>query len=133
MLSLGSHSAAQSHPCGDLMLKENLRDNPAAIAKYLTEIFEKNELGGILEAVKFALQARRMSRRSPSQTGGCGAMASIKLSMAGRTPSLAGFYRDCSKGYGCPNTGETTASKRGRPPRPKLGRPLSSSRARKTV
>src|ERR1035438_4181571 len=51
---------------GGLMSKENLRDNPTAIAKYLTEIFDKNDFGGILDAIKFALQEQNVKALAES-------------------------------------------------------------------
>jgi DNA-binding phage protein len=42
------------------MPKESLRDNPPAIASYLTEMFEKNDLVGILDGIKFVVQSQNV-------------------------------------------------------------------------
>ena len=127
MLSLGSHSAAQSVPVGDLMLKENLRDNPAAIAKYLTEIFEKNELGGILEAIKFALQAQNV--KALAESTGLRRDGLYKTFDGRKDPQLSRILR-LFEGMDVRILVKPLPASE-RPPRPKLGRPLSSSRARK--
>ena len=41
---------------------QKLRDNPIAIAEYLTEAFEKSELSGILDAIKSVMQAQNVKQ-----------------------------------------------------------------------
>src|SRR5260370_6552880 len=40
---------------------KKLRGNPIVIAKYLTEAFEKNDLCGILDAIRFVMQAQNVT------------------------------------------------------------------------
>ena len=47
-------------PIGGHMPKNDLLDNPSAIADYLTEIFEKNDLDGILKALKAVMRAQNV-------------------------------------------------------------------------
>jgi probable addiction module antidote protein len=42
------------------MSKEKLRANPQAISEYLTEIFDKNDLHGILEAITKVMRAQNV-------------------------------------------------------------------------
>ena len=60
MLCPGRYSRCQNvlHEVG--MSKENLRDNPKAIASYLTDIFDKNDLKGILKALAVVMRAQNV-------------------------------------------------------------------------
>jgi probable addiction module antidote protein len=45
-------------------LDNNYRDNPLAISQYLTEAFDKNDLGSILDAFKCVMQAQNVKALS---------------------------------------------------------------------
>jgi probable addiction module antidote protein len=107
---------------------KNYRDNPPAIAAYLTEAFEKSDLGGILDAIKSVMQAQNVKQLA----------------------EITGMRRDgLYKTFGS-NKRDPQLSRvlslfdgldirivikplpaREKPPRPKLGRPLSSSKKRR--
>src|SRR5258706_286458 len=62
-LSTIRHSGRQtSSPGREMLDPQKLRDNPIAIAEYLTEAFEKSELSGILDAIKSVMQAQNVKQ-----------------------------------------------------------------------
>jgi probable addiction module antidote protein len=101
------------------------RDNPHAIAKYLTEAFEKNDLDGIRDAIKSIMKAQNVKALSEAigirrdglykTFGGTGGL---------RDPRLSRLLR-LFEGLEVRITIEALpAQKRQKwPPRPKLGRP----------
>jgi probable addiction module antidote protein len=107
---------------------KQFRDNPKAIAKYLNAAFEKSDLNGILDVIKIVMQAQNvkqlaeitgMRRDGLYKTFG----SNKKDPQLSRVLSLfAGLdVRLVVKAL----------PKREKPPRPKLGRPLSSSKRRR--
>jgi probable addiction module antidote protein len=105
------------------------RDNPAAIAEYLTEAFEKNDLDGILNAIKFVMKAQNVKALSEAigirrdglykTFGGTGGL---------KDPQLSRLLR-LFEGLNVRIVVKPLPVRQ-RPSRPKLGRPLSSSKRR---
>jgi probable addiction module antidote protein len=107
------------------MSNESLRDNPQAISKYLTEIFEENDLHKILEAITIVMRAQN-----------------VKALAADTGMRRDGLYKTFSGSKKDPQLSRVLnlfdgldvrivikpLPRRERPIRPKLGRPLSSSK-----
>jgi probable addiction module antidote protein len=108
------------------MPKDNLRDNPAAIADYLTEIFEKNDLEGILEALKVVMRAQNVLALAES-TGM--RRDGLYKSFDGTKDTQLSRVLLLFKGLGVRIEVRALPAQE-RPPRPKLGRPLSMSSRR---
>ena len=51
-------------PTATKMEPDKFRDNPAAIAAYLTEAFEKNDLGAALKAIRSMMRAQNVTELS---------------------------------------------------------------------
>jgi probable addiction module antidote protein len=106
------------------------RDNPAAIAEYLTEAFEKNDLDGILDAIKSVMKAQNV--KALSEAIGIRRDGLYKT-FAGtdglRDPQLSRLLR-LFEGLNVRIVVKPSPV-RERLPRPKLGRPLSSSKRRR--
>jgi probable addiction module antidote protein len=108
----------------------HFRDNPAAIAEYLTEAFEKNDLDGILDAIKSVMKAQNVKALSEAigirrdglykTFGGTGGL---------RDPQLSRLLR-LFEGLQVQITIKPLPAQN-RPPRPKLGRPRSSPTRRR--
>jgi probable addiction module antidote protein len=113
-------------PIGGGMPKDNLLDNPSAIADYLTEIFEKNDLEGILKALKVVMRAQNVLALAEStgmrRDGLYKSFNGTKDTQLSRVLLLFG-------GLGV-RIEVRALPAQVRPPRPKLGRPLSSSSRR---
>ena len=113
-------------PVGVGMPKDNLRDNPAAIADYLTEIFEKNDLEGILEALNMVMRAQNVLALADS-TGM--RRDGLYKSFNGTKDTQLSRVLLLFEGLGVRIEVRALPAQE-RPPRPKLGRPLSSSSRR---
>jgi probable addiction module antidote protein len=109
------------------MSKENLRDNPAAIAEYLTEIFDKNDLGSILAAIKFAMQAQNV--KALAESTGMRRDGLYKTFDGKKNPQLSRILR-LFEGLDVRILVKPLPASE-RPPRRKLGRPVSSSKRRR--
>jgi probable addiction module antidote protein len=109
------------------MLKEKLRDNPAAIAAYLTEIFEENDLGSILDAIKFTMQAQNV--KALAESTGMRRDGLYKTFDGRKNPQLSRILR-LFEGLDV-RIAVKALPARERPPRPKLGRPVSSPKGRR--
>jgi probable addiction module antidote protein len=108
------------------MLKENLRDNPSAIADYLTEIFEENDFESILDALKLVMRAQNVLALADSigmRRDG------LYKTFNGRKDAQLSRVLGLFEGLGV-RIEVRALPARERAPRPKLGRPLSSSRRR---
>jgi probable addiction module antidote protein len=107
----------------------HFRDNPAAIAEYLTEAFEKNDLDGILDAIKSVMKAQNV--KALSEAIGIRRDGLYKT-FAGtdglRDPQLSRLLK-LFEGLNVRIVVKPSPVRQ-RPPRPKLGRPLSSSKRR---
>jgi probable addiction module antidote protein len=107
----------------------HFRDNPAAIAQYLTEAFEKNDLDGILNAIKFVMKAQNV--KALSEAIGIrrdGLYKTFGGTGGHRDPQLSRLLR-LFEGLNVRIVVKPSPVRQ-RPPRPKLGRPLSSSKRR---
>jgi probable addiction module antidote protein len=108
------------------MPKDNLLDNPPAIADYLTEIFGKNDLEGILEALKVVMRAQNVLALAESigmrRDGLYKSFNGTKDTQLSRVLLLF-------EGLGV-RIEVRALPAQVRSPRPKLGRPLSSSSRR---
>jgi probable addiction module antidote protein len=105
------------------MLKDNLLDNPPAIADYLTEIFGKNDLEGILEALKVVMRAQNVLALAES-TGL--RRDGLYKSFNGTKDTQLSRVLLLFEGLGVRIEVRALPAQE-RPPRPKLGRPPSSS------
>jgi probable addiction module antidote protein len=108
------------------MPKDNLLDNPPAIADYLTEIFGKNDLEGILEALKVVMRAQNVLALAES-TGM--RRDGLYKSFNGTKDTQLSRVLLLFEGLGVRIEVRALPAQE-RPPRPKLGRPLSSSSRR---
>jgi probable addiction module antidote protein len=108
------------------MLEDNLRDDPTAIAHYLTEMFEKNELEGILEALKVVMRAQNVLALAES-TGM--RRDGLYKSFNGTKDTQISRLLTLFQGLGV-RIEVRALPPQTRPPRPKLGRPPSSSSRR---
>ena len=109
------------------MSKQNLRDNPGAIAKYLTEMFEKNDIGSILGAIKLALKAQNV--KALAESTGMRRDGLYKTFDGRKDPQLSRIL-SLFEGLDVRIVVKPLPA-RERPPRPKLGRPASSSKGRR--
>jgi probable addiction module antidote protein len=108
----------------------HFRDNPAAIAEYLTEAFEKNDFGGILAALKFVTQAQNV--KALAEAAGMRRDGLYKTFGAKKDPQLSrvlGLFEGLNVRIVVKPL--PIRARPPRPPRPKLGRPLSSSKRRR--
>jgi probable addiction module antidote protein len=95
------------------------RDNPGAIAEYLTEAFEKNDLGTALRAIQSVMQAQNV--QALSEVSGL-RRDSLYRSFRGKADPL--FSRVLSLFAGLDvRIAMQPLQPREKPPRPKLGRP----------
>jgi probable addiction module antidote protein len=106
------------------MPKESLRDNPPAIAAYLTEIFEKNDLSGILDAIKFVMQSQNV--KALAETTGMRRDGLYKTFDGRKDPQLSRILK-LFEGLDVQIVVKPLPAKQ-RPPRPAFGRPPSSSK-----
>jgi probable addiction module antidote protein len=108
---------------------KQFRDNPTAIAKYLSDAFEKSDPDGILDAIKFVMQAQNVTELAEVT----GMRRDGLYKTFGRSKKDPQFNRVLSLFAGLDVRFVVKAlPKREKPPRPKLGRPLSSKRRRET-
>jgi probable addiction module antidote protein len=116
-------------PKGGRFDPNNYRDNPPAIAEYLTEAFEKNDLEDILEAIKVVMKAQNVKALSEAiGTRRDGLYKSFGGSTGGlRDPQLSRLLR-LFEGLEVQITIKPLPAQK-RPPRPKLGRPPKGDRS----
>jgi probable addiction module antidote protein len=135
MLLLGSHSGDQTvwqdkAMTGDRDLDPKDYDaNPAAIAHYLTEVFEKNDLGSILEAIKFIMRAQNV--KALAEATGMRRDGLYKTFAGKKDPQLSrvlGLFQGLDVRIVVKPLPATQKA-----PRPKLGRPLSSKKPRRDI
>lgn len=108
------------------MSKENLRDNPTAVARYLNEIFDKNDLEGILEALAVVMRAQNVLALAES-TGM--RRDGLYKSFNGTKDTQISRLLLLFEGLGV-RIEVRALPPQTRAPRPKLGRPPSSSSRR---
>jgi probable addiction module antidote protein len=106
------------------MPKEDLRDNPPAIAAYLTEMFDKNHIPGILDAINFVMRSQNVKALAEHT----GMRRDGLYKTFGGDPRLSKVLA-LFEGLNVQIIVKPLPVKQ-RPPRPALGRPLSSSKRR---
>jgi probable addiction module antidote protein len=110
------------------MSNDNLRDNPQAISEYLTEIFEQNDIDGILKAITIVMRAQNVKALAES-TGMRRDGLYKTFSGSKKDPQLSrvlNLFEGLDVRIVVKPLPPTA-----RPKRPKLGRPLSSSKRRR--
>ena len=109
----------------------HFRDNPAAIAEYLTEAFEKNDFGDILAALKFVMQAQNV--KALAEATGMRRDGLYKTFGAQKKDPQLSRMLGLFEGLNVRIVVKPlpVRARPPRPPRPKLGRPLSSSKRRR--
>jgi probable addiction module antidote protein len=105
---------------------KKLRGNPIAIARYLTEAFEKNDLCGILDAIRFVMQAQNVTELA--EITGMRREGLYKTFSRKKDPQLSRIL-SLFEGMDV-RIAVKPLPARAKPPRPKLGRPQSSSKNR---
>ena len=113
---------------GEMLDPKKLRDNPIAIAEYLTEAFEKSELSGILDAIKSVMQAQNVKQLA--EITGMRRDGLYKTFGSNKKDPQLSRVLSLFAGLDVRLVVEALP-KREKPPRPKLGRPLSSSKRRR--
>jgi probable addiction module antidote protein len=107
------------------MSKEKLRDNPQAISQYLTEIFDKNDLHSILEAITIVFRAQNV--KALAEATGMRRDGLYKTFSGSKKDPQLGRVLNLFDGLGV-RIAIKPLPPRERPTRPKLGRPRSSSK-----
>jgi probable addiction module antidote protein len=109
---------------------KKFRGNPIAIAAYLTEAFEKSDLEGIFDAISFVMQAQNVTELAE--------LAGMRRDGLYKTFGRTRRRKDPQLGrvlslFAALDVRITVKPLRPtkKPPRPKLGRPLSSSKRRR--
>ena len=105
---------------------KKLRGNPIEIARYLTEAFEKNDLCGILDAIRFVMQAQNVTELA--DITGMRREGLYRTFSRKKDPQLSRILR-LFEGMDV-RIAVKPLPARAKPPRPKLGRPRSSSKNR---
>jgi probable addiction module antidote protein len=103
--------------------------NPAAIAEYLTEVFEKNDLGSILGAIKFIMRAQNVA--GLAKATGMRRDGLYKTFTGKKDPQLSrvlGLFQGLDVRIVVKPLRAMPKS-----PRPKLGRPTSSKKQRRDI
>jgi probable addiction module antidote protein len=104
----------------------NYRDNPTAIAQYLTEILEKNDFDMLLDAINSVMRAQNVVRLSKSMAIRRRALYSL---FGGVVDPRFGRVLSLFAALGVRLVVKPVPAKE-KPPRPKLGRPPGSSSRR---
>jgi probable addiction module antidote protein len=102
-------------------VRKDCRDNPVAISKYLTEIFDKNDLHVLLDALNSVMRAQNVVGLSKSM--GVRRRALYKAFGGGVDPRF-GMVLSLFAALGVRLLVKPLPLKE-KPPRPKLGRPPS--------
>jgi probable addiction module antidote protein len=105
---------------------KKLRGNPIVIARYLTEAFEKNDLCGILDAIRFVMQAQNVTELA--EITGMRREGLYKTFSRKKDPQLSRIL-SLFEGMDVRIVVKPLPA-RAKPPRPTLGRPRSSSKNR---
>src|ERR1700730_3042033 len=101
------------------------RDNPMAIAEYLTEILMKNDLSILVQAIGNVMRAPNV--KALSEETGLRRENLYRMFAGDRDPSLGNTMKILAS-FGVQLAVEPLTSIKVNPPRPKLGRPPSSSK-----
>ena len=100
---------------------EDYRDNPLAIARYLTEILEKNDLDMLLVAINTVMRAQNVLQLSKSMNV---RRRALYKAFGGGVDPRFGMVLRLFAALGLRLSAKPLPVKK-RPPRPKLGRPPS--------
>ena len=103
---------------------EHYRDNPIAIAKYLTEIIKKNDLAILVRAIGNVMRAQNV--KALSEETGLRRENLYRMFAGHRDPTLGNTMKILAS-FGVQLAVKPRASIKIRPPRPKLGRPRSKA------
>jgi probable addiction module antidote protein len=101
------------------------RDNPTAIAGYLTEVLMKNDLAVFVRAIGNVMRAQNV--KALSEETGLRRENLYRMFAGHRDPSLGNTMKLLA-GLGVQLAVEPLTLIKVKPPRPKLGRPPSSSK-----
>jgi probable addiction module antidote protein len=99
------------------------RDNPTAIAEYLTEIFMKNDLAILVQAIGNVMRAQNV--KALSEETGLRRENLYRMFAGHRDPTLGNTMKILAS-FGVRFAVEPLTSIKMKPPRPKLGRPRST-------
>jgi probable addiction module antidote protein len=99
------------------MSKESLLRNPTAIANYLTDMFDKNDLSSILDAIKFVMQSQNV--KALAETTGMRRDGLYKTFDGRKDPQLSRILK-LFEGMDVQIVVKPLPAKQ-RPPRPALG------------
>jgi probable addiction module antidote protein len=108
-----------------ILVQTKYRENPAAIADYLNVAFAKNSLDAIVDALKFVMQVQNV--KALSEATGMRREGLYKTFNGKKDPQL-GRILSLFDGLDIRIVVEALPTKE-KPPRPKLGRPLSAKKA----
>jgi probable addiction module antidote protein len=103
------------------------RGNPTAIAECLTKAFEKSDLGSILDAIKFVMKAQNV--KELAEISGMRRDGLYKTFGSGKKDPQLSRILCLFEGMDVRIVVKPLPA-RAKPPRPKLGRPRSSSKNR---
>ena len=101
---------------------EHYRDNPAAIAQYLTEILKKNDLAALVQAIGNVMRAQNV--KALSEETGLRRENLYRMFAGHRDPKLGNAMKVLAS-LGVQLAVKPRTSIKVKPPRPKLGRPRS--------
>jgi probable addiction module antidote protein len=102
---------------------EHYRDNPTAIANYLTEIIKKNDLATLVRAIGNVMRAQNV--KALSEETGLRRENLYRMFAGHRDPTLGNTMKVLAS-FGVQLAVEPMTSIKVKPPRPKLGRPGST-------
>ena len=102
---------------------EHYRDNPTAIANYLTQVIEKNDLEILVRAIGNVMRAQNV--KALSEETGLRRENLYRMFAGHRDPSLGNTMKILGS-LGVQLAVEPLTSIKVKPPRPKLGRPRST-------
>jgi probable addiction module antidote protein len=102
---------------------EHYRDNPTAIAEYLTEVLKKNDLAILVRAIGNVMRAQNV--KALSEETGLRRENLYRMFAGHRDPTLGNTMKVLAS-LGVQLAVEPLTSIKAKPPRPKLGRPGST-------
>jgi len=101
---------------------ERYRDNPIAIAEYLTELLKKNDLAILVRAIGNVMRAQNV--KALSEETGLRRENLYRMFAGARDPTLGNTMKILAS-LGVQLAVKPRMSMKVKPPRPKLGRPRS--------
>jgi probable addiction module antidote protein len=103
---------------------EHYRDNPTAIAEYLTETIKKNDLAVLVRAIGHVMRAQNV--KALSEETGLRRENLYRMFAGHRDPTLGNTMKILAS-FGVQLAVQPLTSIKVKPPRPKLGRPSSKA------